>query len=318
MKRVRLWASDVWQKRRSVSRLRRQRRQLSRPRNSCDQARSSPGSSSGDLPPRQRLGECYPPFRRAEGRSEVLRLVRHIRVGELHDAHGVARHPVVGDDALAYPQISAADDPDGAAICAPTTNAATSGGSPAALEQGATQVASGTIAGEPWSLWSENGQSGATALEDGGLVLGGNEYGLCPGYPNPSETEMIDTGGEAVIYGVVNYPGLAKVTIGTGSQGFTMDAVLPSPQVAVVDGVSFYIGTLASSACAYSYLVIDTTSPSASAEDNIGFGENGVGQGYSITNNPGNTGACTTGKLDPLSFSQGEWDLPPGQFNSGR
>ena len=78
--------------------------------------------------------------------------------------------------------------------------------------------------------------------------------------------------------------------------------------------MSFYIGTLPKSACDYSYLVIDTTSPSASAEHNIGFGENGAGQGYSITNNPGNIGACTTGKLDPLSFSQGQWDMPPGQF----
>lgn len=205
---------------------------------------------------------------------------------------------------------------DGPAICSPTTDAAISGGSPAALEGAASEVASGTIEGEAWSLWSAKGQSGATALENGGLVLAGREYGLCPGYPNPSETEMIDTGGDAVIYGVVNYPGLAKVVIGTGTQGFTMDEVLPSPHVAVVNGVSFYIGTLPKSACTYSYLVIDTTSPSASAEHNIGFGENGAGQGYAITNNPGNVGACTTGKLDPLSFSQGEWDMPPGQFRS--
>ena len=106
------------------------------------------------------------------------------------------------------------------------------------------EVASGTVEGMAWSLWSANGQSGAAGLEDGGLVLDGHEYGLCPGYPNPSETEMIDTGGDAVIYGVVNYPGLATVDIGTGSQGFTMEAPLPSPHVAVVNGVSFYIGTL--------------------------------------------------------------------------
>jgi hypothetical protein len=204
---------------------------------------------------------------------------------------------------------------DGPAICSPTTDAAISGGPPTALERAAREVSSGTIEGEPWSLWSAKGQSGASALEDGGLVLAGREYGLCPGYPNPSETEMIDTGGDAVIYGVVNYAGLAKVMIGTGSQGFTMDETLPSPHVAVVNGVSFYIGTLPKSACAYSYLVIDTTSPSASAEHNIGFGETGAGQGYSITNNPGNTGACTTGKLDPLSFSQGVWDMSPGQFS---
>jgi hypothetical protein len=218
------------------------------------------------------------------------------------------------DPTTAAPSASASVGYDGAAICAPTTDAATSGGSPRQLMDSAHEVASGTVEGMAWSLWSANGQTGAAGLEDGGLVVGGHEYGLCPGYPNPSETEMIDTGGDAIIYGVVNYPGLATVDIGTGSQGFTMEALLPSPHVAVVNGVSFYIGTLPKSACDYSYLVIDTTSPSASAEHNIGFGENGVGQGYSITNNPGNTGACLTGKLDPLSFSQGQWDMPPGQF----
>jgi len=49
---------------------------------------------------------------RAEGICKVLRLVHHIRVVELHHAHGVGRNPVVRDDALAYPQISTADDPE--------------------------------------------------------------------------------------------------------------------------------------------------------------------------------------------------------------
>ena len=152
-------------------------------------------------------------------------------------------------------------------------------------------------------------------LEDGGLVFDGHEYGLCPGYPNPSETEMIDTGGDAVIYGVVDYPGQAKVQISTGAlNSFAVGTVLPYPHVSVVDGVSFYIGTLPHSSCSYNYFEINTTSPSFSTQHNIGFGENGVGQGYSITNNPGNTGACVTGKLDPLSYSEGVWQLPPGKF----
>jgi hypothetical protein len=200
---------------------------------------------------------------------------------------------------------------DGAAICAPTTDAATSGGSPQALMSTASQVASGSIDGQSWSLWSAKGQTGASALEDGGLVFNGREYGLCPGYPNPSETEMIATNGDAIIYGVVNYPGLATVHVGTGGQGFTMDTTLPSPDARVVNGVSFYIGTLPKSACDYSYLVIDTSSGSYTAQHNIGFGTNGAGQGYSITNNPGNVGACLPGKLDPLSFSQGQWSPAP-------
>lgn len=206
---------------------------------------------------------------------------------------------------------------DGPADCGPTTDAATSGGSPQELMRSASEVARGTIEGKTWSLWSSDSESGATGLENGGLVLDGREYGLCPGYPNPSETEMIDTGGNAIIYGVVDYPGLAKVQIATGSlNSFAVEAVLPSPHVSLVNGVSFYIGTLPQPACAYSYFEINTTSPSFSAEHNIGFGEDGAGQGYSITNNTGNVGACVTGKLDPLSYSEGIWQLPPGQFQS--
>ena len=213
------------------------------------------------------------------------------------------------------PSPSASIGYDGPAICSPTTDAATSGGSPQALMRSGREVASGSIEGKVWTLWSAHDQSGAAGLEDGGLVLDGHEYGLCPGYPNPSETEMIDTGADAVIYGVVDYPGLAKVQISTGAlNSFAVGKVLPSPHVSVVDGVSFYIGTLPHSSCSYSYFEINTTSPSYSAQHNIGFGENGAGQGYSITNNPGNTGACVTGKLDPLSYSEGVWQLPPRQF----
>src|SRR6202034_4405798 len=95
--------------------------------------------------------------------------------------------------------------------CAPMTDPTNSGGSPPTLESPATQVASGTVNGEAWSLWSAKGETGATGLENGGLVLGGNEYGLCPGYPNPAELEMIDAGSNAVVVGVVGYSGLATV-----------------------------------------------------------------------------------------------------------
>ena len=206
---------------------------------------------------------------------------------------------------------------DGPAICSPTTDAATSGGSPEALMQSASEVAHGTIEGKAWSLWSVKHQTGAAGLEDGGLVFDGRAFGLCPGYPNPSESEMIDTGGDAIIYGVVDYPGLATVQLGTGSiNSFAIGAVLPSPHVMIVNGVSFYIGTLPKPACSYSYFEVNTTSPSYSTEHNIGFSGRGEGQGYSITNNPGNGGACVAGKLDPLSYSEGVWQLPPGQFQN--
>ena len=95
--------------------------------------------------------------------------------------------------------------------CSPPTDAASSGGPAAALTSKATQVASGTVAGNHWSLWSARGHSGATGLEDGGLVINGRAYGLCPGFPNPAELEMADLGPAAIVYGVIGYPGRAKV-----------------------------------------------------------------------------------------------------------
>jgi hypothetical protein len=208
--------------------------------------------------------------------------------------------------------------PNADSICSPTTDAATSGGSPATLESSATQVASGTVNGQSWSLWSANGQTGATALEDGGLVLDGNEYGLCPGYPNPAELEMIDTGSDAVVYGVVGYPGLAKVDLSQSTiDTFDVGQALPSPQVQVVNGVSFFIGALPDSACSYTSLELNTTSPGVSAEHNLGFAGAGTGEGFDLSDNPGNSGGCVTNEIDPISFSQGIWQLPPGQFTNG-
>jgi len=136
-----------------------------------------------------------------------------------------------GDGATTTSSAPASAGYDGAAICAPTTDAATSGGSPQRLTKSAKKVATGTIEGKAWSLWSADGQSGAAGLEDGGLVFDGREYGLCAGYPNPSETEMIDTGGDAVMYGVVDYPGLAKVQISTGAlNSLAFGTALPSPR----------------------------------------------------------------------------------------
>lgn len=48
---------------------------------------------------------------------------------------------------------------------------------------------------EDWTLWSKKGQTGAQGIEDGGLIISGRAYGLCPGYPNPAELELADTAG---------------------------------------------------------------------------------------------------------------------------
>ena len=183
--------------------------------------------------------------------------------------------------------------------CSPQTNPATSGGPAAALTGKATEVAHGTVAGHRWSLWSARGQSGANGLEDGGLVLDGRAYGLCPGFPNPAELELADVG-TGIVYGVIGYPGLAKVDLYKSTAGtFDRGSRLPVPSVTVVRGVSFFIGALAGSACGYSSLELNSTSPGVSAEHNLGFGH------------------CTAGHLVPITASQGIWQLPPGHFPSG-
>src|SRR5260370_38476657 len=63
------------------------------------------GSSSGSLP---RIGPLRPPGGSFEGFGEVLRLAHDVARAKLHDAHGVVRFPVVGDDQFGDPQLAAA------------------------------------------------------------------------------------------------------------------------------------------------------------------------------------------------------------------
>lgn len=182
--------------------------------------------------------------------------------------------------------------------CAPATVASASGGPASVLTSAASQVASGSAGGVGWTLWSRKGESGARGIEDGGLVVGGRAYGLCPGYPNPAELELADVaGGHGLVFGVVGYPGLAKVQLYQSTAGtFDTGKALPAPQVQVVDGVSFFIGALPRSACDYRSLELNTTSPGVSDEHNLGFG------------------GCTAGRLVAITASQGIWQLPPGHF----
>jgi hypothetical protein len=185
--------------------------------------------------------------------------------------------------------------------CSPVTDAATSGGPAAWLTRwAAAEVASGTVAGHNWSLWSAAGQSGADGLEDGVLVIDGRAYGLCPGSLNPAELELADVGPAGVVYGIIGYPGPARVELYESAPGtFDRGIRLPAPSVTVVRGVSFFIGALPRSACDYPALELNSTSPGVSAESNLSFG------------------ACTAGRLVPITVSQGNWQLPPGQFTVG-
>jgi hypothetical protein len=184
--------------------------------------------------------------------------------------------------------------PNDTSGCAPTSGP---GGPAANLTMAGTHVASGTIDGRAWTLYAAKGQAGANAIEDGGLVIGGRAYGLCPGYPNPAELQLIDAGPHALVAGVVGYPGLATVQLAESTVGtFDVGSSLPSPSVQLVDGVSFFIGSLPKSACDYPALELNTTSPGVSAEHNLGFG------------------TCAPDQLVPISASQGIWQLAPGQF----
>jgi hypothetical protein len=176
--------------------------------------------------------------------------------------------------------------------CFPRTNAATSGGPAATLTSTATEVAHGTVAGHSWSLWSAHGQSGANGLEDGGLVIDGRAYGLCPGFPNPAELELADVGASGLVYGVIGYPGLATVHLYTSTVGtFDTGQALPAPAVTVVRGVSFFIGALPKSACDYPSLELNAAAQEGSSQHNLGFGR------------------CVTGKLVEITASMGQWSV---------
>jgi len=147
------------------------------------------------------------------------------------------------------------------------------------------------VAGHGWSLWSARGQSGANGLEDGGLVVDGRAYGLCPGFPNPAELELADIlPGSGIVYGVIGYPGLAQVHLYASTAGtFDTGQALPAPAVMVVHGASFFIGTLPKSACGYPSLELNAAAREGSSQHNLGFGR------------------CVAGKLAEITSSQGQW-----------
>ena len=173
--------------------------------------------------------------------------------------------------------------------CTPSSTAPTTG--PIA--------ASGTVAGMSWSLRTASGQTGANAIEDGALILNGQAYGLCPGFPNPAELQLLDPGATGVVAGVIGYPGKATVQVSESTVGtFDVGTPLPAPAVQIVQGVSFFIGALPKSACDYPSLELNATAAGVSAQHNLGFG------------------ACAANQIVPITASQGEWDLPAAQSPS--
>jgi hypothetical protein len=176
------------------------------------------------------------------------------------------------------------------------------------LEADATRVGSGSTDGHSWSVWSKKGVKGGPGLEEGGVIVDGVAHGLCAGFPNPAELELLDPsgGGDAIAYGVVGYPGAAKVDIYASTAG-TLEAgkLVGSTTSQVVNGVGFFIARLSQSGCGLSALELNTASASYAAEHNFGFA----------------TSRCSAGQLVPINDSDGIWQLPrndfPNSFGSG-
>jgi hypothetical protein len=157
---------------------------------------------------------------------------------------------------------------------------------------GASRVASGTVNGQSWSLWSKHGEHGSAALEDAGVILDGHAYGICPGAPNPAEFELIDppSGGNGIVIGVSGYDGPANIKLSVGApRSFVAGTLLYSGHTVSADGTGFFIAQLPKSACDYSWLVLNATASNGHSQHLLGFG------------------SCSTGKLSPISGGQGEW-----------
>jgi hypothetical protein len=190
--------------------------------------------------------------------------------------------------------------------CSPQTMSGSE--STATLEADAIRVGSGSVDGHSWSVWSKKGVKGGPGLEEGGVIIDGVAHGLCVGPPNPAEMELLDPsgGGDAIAYGVVGYPGAAKVDIYTSTpNSLEAGKLVGSTTSQVANGVAFFITRLSQSGCGVSALELNTASASYAAEHNFGFA----------------TSHCTAGQLVPISDSDGIWQLPrndfPNNFGAG-
>ena len=166
--------------------------------------------------------------------------------------------------------------------CDQQATAAGSGRPAGPLTKGASRVAAGSIGGRAWSLWAAGGTAGVGSVENGGLVIGGRWYGLCPGAPNPAEFELLDVGARGIVYGYVANPGRYAITMRPAG-------ALSAPQVRRVRGGTFFLGQLARSACAYPALTLYATVPGVTGMHQFSFG------------------TCTPGQLVATTGGHGSW-----------
>jgi YVTN family beta-propeller protein len=165
--------------------------------------------------------------------------------------------------------------------CGPMVTAASSGQPAGRFTGSATELASGSVAGQSWSVWAKKGMSEPRALEDGGVVMNGRWYGLCAGPPNLFETELADVGQTGIDYGYVAFGGKAQVELAAGTH------LLPAPQVVQLKDASFFIGALPKSACDYRELLTHARSKDGSSMHQLGFGKCELGQVAQITGSDG-------------------------------
>jgi hypothetical protein len=126
-------------------------------------------------------------------------------------------------------------------------------------------------------------------------VLDGRAYGLCPGFPNPAELEIVNpgAGSNGIVFGVSGYNGPATIKVSVGTLNtFNAGKLLLSQHGQPVDGTTFFIGELPASACSYPSLELDVKAGHSSSQHNLGFG------------------TCTSGKLVQITDSMGAWSGP--------
>jgi hypothetical protein len=168
--------------------------------------------------------------------------------------------------------------------CSPVESQQTSGQPANAFTSHATKVAFGSVNGDGWTLWVKKGLAEPSALENGGVVLGGRWYGLCAGFPNIAEMEFIDAGSHGIAYGYMATPGKLSLTM-------TPSGALGSPDTVALGKASFFIASLAKSACAYKSVVLHAVTPGGSAMHQLGFGSCEVDRDVAITGSDGEWGA---------------------------
>jgi hypothetical protein len=140
--------------------------------------------------------------------------------------------------------------------CNPAATQRDSGGPSTPRIAGEVKVASGTIGGRRWSLWSAKGIAGADAIKSGGLVLSGRWYGMCSFMMmNPAGFELIDVAPAGVVYGFVASPLRDAVRLTRQPNGQR----LPAPATLRVQGGTFFIGLLPTSACDYPNMTLHVT-----------------------------------------------------------